>query len=178
MKNKLLIVCAGFVLLIFLTFGTYSWYNYFSNISAASNTISNYKIGDIEFKEDGKGVYDANAESIDDIKIDKVPAYNFSVINHGDSEKVYTLYLEDVPANFVDDGCSEDKLLSRSDLKYQFKLNNDIIKEDYLSNIQDNILDTRTLDAKKTNSYSLKVYIHDGALDWFSKHYHYKVVLK
>lgn len=177
MKNKILIICAAFILLIFLTYGTYSWYTYFLKITAA-NVITNYKIGDIEFKENGTGVYDANAESIDDIKIDEVPAYNFSVINNGDFDKEYTLYIEDVPVNLVDDGCTEDKLLSRSDLKYQLNLNGEIIKEDYLSSIQDNILDTRKLESKKTNSYSLKVYIHDEALDWFSKHYHYKVVLK
>ena len=182
MKNKTLLICAATLLLIFLTYGTYAWYMYFINISGnitsfKNNTIS-YRIGDIEFKEDGKAVYDADAESIEDVDISKVPSYDFSVINNGNSTKEYTLYLEDVPVNLVDDGCTEENLLSRQDLKYQLTLNGKVIKEDYLSSIQDNILDTKKIESKKTNSYSLKVYIHDKAINWFSKHYHYKVVLK
>ena len=182
MKNKTLLICAGILLLVFLTFGTYAWYTYFLSISgnviSSNATINSYKVGDIEFKEDAKGVYDADAKSIEDVDVSKVPAYNFSVENSSDTEKKYTLYLEDVPVNLVDDGCTEETLLSRNDLKYQLSLNNKVIKEDYLSNIVDNILDSRNLEAKKINTYSLKVYIHDGAIDWFSKHYHYKVVLK
>ena len=182
MKNKTLIICAGILLLVFLTYGTYAWYTYFlgisGNVVSSNATINSYKVGDIEFKEDAKGVYDADAKSIEDIDVDKVPAYNFSVLNNGNEEKEYTLYLEDVPVNLVDDGCTEEMLLSRNDLKYQLSLNNTVIKEDYLSNINDNILDNRKLEPNKTNTYSLKVYIHDAATDWFSKHYHYKVVLK
>lgn len=182
MKNKTLLVCAGFLLLIFLTFGTYAWYIYFLRISAV-NTISNntnisYTVGDIEFKENGDPVYDADAKSIEDIEVTSVPSYDFQVINNGNSSGKYTLYIEDIPVHLVEDGCTEDTLLKREDLKYQLTLNGTIIKEDYLSNIQDNILDSRTIETKKTNSYSLKVYIHDKAKDWFSKHYHYKVVLK
>ena len=187
MKNKTLLVCAALLLLIFLTFGTYAWYNYFLGISAFntnSNTNSgkfantSYKVGDIEFKEEGKSVYDANAKSIDDVDVSSVPAYTFKVMNNGKTKGEYTLYIEDVPVNLVNDGCTEDTLLKRSELKYQLTLNGNVLKEDYLSNIKDNILDTREIESNKTNSYSLKVYIHDRAVDWFSKHYHYKVVLK
>ena len=183
MKNKLVLLIDGVILVLLLIFGTYVWYLYFlrysiNNSKNSNNTNTSVKVGDLEFKEDSKGVYDANAKSIEDIEVKDVPAYSFRVINNGESDKDYTLLIEDITANLVDDGCSEDNLLARNDLKYQLILNDEIIKEDYLSNIKDNILDTRKLESKKTNTYSLKVYIHETAKDWFGKHYHYKVVLK
>ena len=183
MKNKSVLLFGGAILVMLLIFGTYTWYLYFLRYSTGNNKNSNnsnssVKVGDIELKEDGQGVYDADAKSIEDVEVNKVPSYNFRVINNGNSDKDYTLLIEDIPANLVDDGCSEDNLLSRKDLKYQLKLNNEVIKEDFLSNIKDNILDTKKLESKKTNTYSLKVYIHEAAKDWIGKHYHYKVVLK
>ena len=187
MKNKILLICGAFLLLVFLTYGTFAWYNYFLNINNANennlkhnNTFSNsnYKVDDIEFKETGKPVYDVDAKSIDEVDIDKVPAYEFKVVNEGKKKREYYLYIEDVPVNMVDDGCTEDTLLKRSDLKYRLTMNGELLKEDFLSSIQDNILDKREIEVNKTNSYALKIYIHDGALDWFSKHYHYKVILK
>ncbi len=38
MKNKTLIICAGILLLVFLTYGTYAWYTYFLGISG--NVVS------------------------------------------------------------------------------------------------------------------------------------------
>lgn len=182
MKNKTLLIFGGLILVILLIFGTYEWYLYFMNYSkthsSSTNTNASIKVGDIEFKEDGKAVYDADAKSIEDVEVSKVPSYKFKVINNGDSEKNYTLLIEDITANLVDDGCTEDNLLSRNDLKYQLTLNDKVIKEDFLSNITDNILDTRNIESKKSNAYSLKVYIHEDAKDWIGKHYHYKVVLK
>ena len=46
-----------------------------------------------------------------------------------------------------------------------------------MSNINDNILDTRKIEGSKTNNYELRMYIHEEALNWMGKHYHYKVVL-
>ncbi len=182
MKNKTLLLFGGVILIVLLIFGTYSWYLYFKKYStehsSSTNTNTSVKVGDIEFKEDGNAVYDADAKSIEDVEVSKVPAYNFRVTNNGNTSKDYTLLIEDIPANFVNDGCSEDNLLSRKDLKYQLTLNDEVLKEDFLSNIIDNILDVRKIESEKTNTYSLKVYIHEDAKDWIGKHYHYKVVLK
>ena len=179
MKNKVLIVCAGLLLLIFLVFGTYCWYLYFLRISgglSSSNNSKNLQLGSIVFKDYGNSVYDSDAEIIEDNNIEKVPSYKFDVINEGD-KSIYKLYIEDLPANMIDDGCTEDTILKRDQLKYQLKFNNEIIKEDYLANIKDNILDEREIEKNITNSYELKIYIHDEATNWTAKHYHYKVVL-
>jgi len=177
MKNKVLIVCAGLLLLIFLIFGTYSWYLYFLRASG-SFTVNNNKYSEtsgIIFKDDGKSVYDAKAESLEDNNISHVPSYNFQVINTNKKSGKYNLYIEDLPVNMVDDGCTENTLLKREQLKYQLSLNGQIIKEGLMTSINDNILDSRTIEKDKTNNYSLKIYIHDEATEWFGKHYHYKV---
>lgn len=184
MKNKILYLFLGIILIILLVFGTYAWYSYFLkfnknnvNNDNSKNVNTTVKVGDIEFKEEN-AVYDDDAKSIDDIEVSKVPEYKFKIINNGNGERGYTVLIEDIPVNLVDDGCSDDNILSRNDLKYQLYLNGKKIKEDYLSSIKDNILDTRTLKTKETNDYILKVYIHENAKDWVGKHYHYKVVLK
>ena len=180
MKNKVLIICAGVLLLIFLLFGTYAWYLYFLRASGTSTinyNSKNLETSGIIFQDNGNNVYDADAKSLEDNNIDHVPSYYFQVTNTNDSIGMYNLYIEDLPVNLIDDGCTEDTLLLRSDLKYQLMLNGNIIKEGLMDNIQDNILDSREINGNTTNNYSLKIYIHDEALNWFGKHYHYKVSL-
>ncbi len=177
-NNKILIICVAILLFIFLVFGTYAWYLFFLKASGDFdiNNNSNLKDGNIVFKDNGNSVYDADASIVEDEQVDSVEAYSFQVINYGDEDS-YNLYIEDVPLNSIDDGCTSETLLSRSQLKYQLKLNGTVIKEDYLSNINDNILDTRSISKDATNNYELRIYIHEDATDWIGKHYHYKVVL-
>lgn len=179
MKNKILLICAILLLFIFLVFGTYAWYIFFLSSSGNLDILNNNNLryGDIVFKDDGVSVYDENALSIEDIEVGTVIPYKFRVINEGNKEGEYTLYIEDLPVNAINDGCGEETLLTRDLLKYQLKLNGSVLKEDYMSNINDNILDTGKIMAGKTNNYELRIYIHDEALDWMGKHYHYKVVL-
>ena len=68
MKNKVLLVCAGLLLLLFLAFGSYVWYLYFLRGSGnfEINNNSNLKYGDIVLKDDGNSVYETDADSIED----------------------------------------------------------------------------------------------------------------
>lgn len=181
MKNKFLLITGGLILILCLFFGTYAWYLYFlsyGNSIAYDETVNgNLKSGTVVLRDDGVGVYDSDADSLEDSEIDDVIPYKFRVINEGDKKDTYTLYIEDLPLNSINDGCTYETLLNREQLKYQLKLNNKVLKEDYLSNINDNILDARTIDPNVINNYELKIYIHDEALEWTGKHYHYKVVL-
>lgn len=178
MKNKLLLICAAALLFIFLVFGTYFWYLFFLQISE-DFTVNNNNInnGSIIFVDYGNNVYEVDAETVDENSVSAVIPYKFEVKNNSNKDGNYHLYIEDLPASFVNDGCTEATLLDRNMLKYQLKLNGSIIKDDYLSNIKDNILDIRNIGTKKINSYELRIYIHDEAYDWAGKHYHYKVVL-
>lgn len=179
MKNKVLLISATLLLLLFLAFGTYVWYLYFLNASGdfAINNNSNLRYGDIVLTDSGNGVYDADADSIEDEQVNSVLPYKFQVKNTDDNSGNYYLYIEDMPVNSIKDGCTSETLLTREQLRYQLKLNNRIIKEDFLSNIEDNILDKRTIAGNATNNYELRIYIHDTALEWTGKHYHYKVVI-
>ncbi len=180
MKKKILLIIGFLVLVIFLIIGTYSWYLFFLKTGRDYyiNSKNGARIGDLVLIDDGKTVYDTDAKSLDDENILSVIPYTFKISNLGNKEKTYVLYLEDLPVGSINDGCSSKTLLKRSQLKYQLKLNNEIIKEDYLSNLEDNILDKRNIDGKDTNTYELRIYIHDVNDDWYNKHYHYRVVLK
>ena len=178
MKNKILITCGLLMLIIFIFFGTYVWYLYFSNASGSylvNNNSKYLETSGIIFQDNGNNVYDAQAESLKDDNLVSVPSYDFQVTNTKDTSGDYNLYIEDLPVNAISDGCTDETLLSRNQLKYQLKLNGNIIKEGLMSSINDNILDSRSINRNTTNYYSLKIYIHDEALDWYGKHYHYKV---
>lgn len=174
MKKKIFIGLGGLLLLIFLVVATYAWYLFFLKVGLDYNStydVSHLKPGDIYFRDDGKGVVNLDAKSLDDASIDEVPAYYFKVINTKTASTDYTLYIEDIPES------DESKLLPRGELKYQLLLNGKVIKEDYMDKIVDNILDTRTIDSNTVNEYSLKVYIRADAIDWVGKHYYYKITM-
>ena len=180
MKNKILIICGFFLLIIFMIFGTYSWYLYFLRASGGfpiNNNSKYLETSGILFQDNGNNVYDAQAESLGDDNIGSVPSYNFEINNTNKTKGRYNIYIEDLPVNAINDGCTEETLLSRSQLKYQLTMNGNVIKEGLMDSIEDNILDSREIEAGSTNNYALKIYIHDEATDWFGKHYHYKVTI-
>ena len=180
MKNKTLIICAGLLLVIFLAFGTYAWYLYFLHSSGnftINNKSKNFKQKGAIKKDNGNNVYDTKAESLEDNNISHVPSYKFQIINTSNKKQEYKIYIEDLPVNMVNDGCTEDMLLNRSQLKYQLSFNGNIIKEGKMNTINDNILDTKKIEPNTSYDYSLKIYINDEATDWFGKHYHYKVII-
>lgn len=179
MKNKVLLISAGLLLFIFLVFGTYAWYLFFLRASAnfPINDNAHLKDGDIALLDKGNNVYETDAESMEDEDIMAVTPYLFKVKNTSSNSDNYTLYIEDIPLNLIQDGCTSETLLTRDMLKYELRLNGKIIKKDYLSKIRDNILDERSIEADMTNEYELRIYIHEYAEDWGNKHYHYKVVI-
>ncbi len=179
MKNKILLYSAALLLLVFLVFGTYCWYLFFLGASDryGSGNLSSFRDHDIILNDDGNQVYYNDATSITDIEVKDLNPYTFKIQNYGSASEIYTLYLEDVPINYVDDGCTYDTLLKRDQLKYQLKLNGEVVREDLLSNIDDNILDKGTIPKDKVYEYELRIFIHDKATNWEGKHYHYRVVL-
>jgi len=141
MKNKVLLWCGLLVLILFIVLGTFLWYQYFLKLSGNYSIVqSNNRVtsGDIVLEDEGINVVDSDATNIDDDEVGTVTPYKFQIINKGSNKSEYTLYLEDLPINSINDGCTMDTLLTRSQLKYQLRLNNKVIKEDYLENIKDN----------------------------------------
>ena len=177
-QNNILLILAFILLICFIIVGTYTWYLFFLREGSKYNYLNNGTMfGDIVLTDSGNSLYIDDAESTDEENINDVIPYIFKINNKGNKNGDYTLYIEDLPLNSINDGCTSSTLLTRDQLKYQLKLNDKIIKEDYLSNIKDNILDKRNIVANGENNYELRIYIHDEAEDWTGKHYHYRVVL-
>ena len=179
MKNKILLICGFLLLVIFIALGTYTWYLFFLETGSGYSIVTGEgtKLGDIVLIDNGNSIYETDVSDVSDEDVNNVLPYKFKIVNQGNKIKKYTLYLEDLPVNSINDGCTTKTLLNREQLKYQLIVNNKVIKEDYLSSIQDNILDTRSVNGKDANAYELRIYIHDEAKDWYGKHYHYRVVL-
>ena len=180
MKNKVLLICGSLLLLLFIVLGTYTWYLFFLRTTGEYSIVTGEgtRSGDIALIDNGNNAYETDASDVSDEDVNNVLPYKFKIINQGNDLQEYTLYLEDLPVNSINDGCTNQTLLKREQLKYQLIVNSKVIKEDYLSNIKDNILDTRSVNGKDANAYELRIYIHDEAEDWYGKHYHYRVVLK
>lgn len=179
MKNKILLFSGFLVLLLFLSLSSYYWYTFFININSSfNNNSSNTNNEQVIFEDNSKKIVQDNASITNDSDVSSITPYKFEVKNTASNENKYIVYIEDVLPGSVNDGCTEETFLSRDMLKYQLIMNDEIIKEEVLSNVQDNILDSRSIASNTTNNYELRIYIHSESEDFHNKHYHYKIVLK
>lgn len=178
MKNKLLIVIAALLLFIFIVYGTYAWYLFFLKTSTnyTNNDNNTLVSGKIVLSDTGS-LYEDDADIIFDDESDTVVPYSFNIKNTGKDSK-FTLFIEDVPVNSINDGCTEETLLEREQLKYQLIENDIEVANGYLSDINDNILYQNKISKNETIYYELRIYIHDNANNYEGKHYHYKIVME
>lgn len=176
MKSKV-VLSVGFVsIVLFVIIGAYFWWLYFLDFNSDGKFQNeSFGYGSLHLV-DIEGVNSTDEESKENGI--GTPSYFFRVDNNKTSSTKYTLYLEETPYNMVNDGCSPETTLNREDLNYSFKLNGIIIKYGKLSEIEDNILDVRSINIEDSNNYELKIWINDEATDWEGKHYHYKVTMK
>lgn len=112
---------------------------------------------------------------ISDDSIDEVVPYNFSISNTDGKDSNYDLLIEDII-----DKSKGVNILSRQYLNYELKLNNVIVKKGNMSDIKNNILDSRTMEKNATNNYSLKIWLNEKSkkTDWMSKYYSYNIVVE
>jgi len=112
---------------------------------------------------------------ISDNNIDIIVPYEFSISNTKEENATYDLLIEDI----IDKEKGENTL-SRSYLNYELKLNGVVIKKGTMSNIKNNILDTRTMSTNSTNSYSLKIWLNEKSkeTDWMNKYYSYNITVE
>ena len=71
-------------------------------------------------------------------------------------------------------------MLSKSQLEYQLSLNGEVIKQGMLTDIKNNILDTRVINPDKVNNYELRIYVSESAqiTEWQNKYYHFNVKIQ
>lgn len=171
MNSNRLIVCivSAIAIITFTLISTIVWFNFFDK-DTKQNIISNQ-------------LYISNNDKqvIDNIDIENtvmnIDTYNFSIENTSKHEISYKLLLTEVPLAELTDGCKEDDLLKRNELVYELSLNGKSIIKDDMSNIENNIIDIKTIDGNSTNKYELKFWIKSGTTNYLNKHYHYQINL-
>ena len=166
--NKLSIIISIFILIILIILLSYICFKFTRN----NNFITNSLII-VEDKTSTK-MDSSNNGPIDDGDINTITPYKFSVRNAGTKATNYELLIEDIIEKDT-----KYKLLSREYLNYELYLNNQFIKRDSLSNIKNNIIDSRKIGKDEIYNYSLRIWITGSATDsnWMNKYYNYKLLV-
>ena len=161
-------------LIIFIGLASYLWYLYFKDYETkllSQNENSGFVKG-VELINSGAIDY-INATTADDYNV--VPSYYFRVKNNSENDYNYVLYIENVAG---DDGCTSDTTFARSELEYELKLDNKVIKSGNLGTIVNNVLDINVVAKSSSNDYALKIWLKNDITDYASKHFHYAVKMK
>ena len=166
MKRGLFFVVGGVVLLVSIFLLSYYSFLFF-NTRKPSVDVHTLEI---VLSDDGK-VNLQEQQPLSDDQISSVVPYNFTVKNKGKTTAKYQLLIED----FVNDKSSS--LLNRKYLNYQLSSNNIVLKQDNLSNVKNNILDTEILKPNEKKNYELRIWIagNQNSSEWMGKSYSYNI---
>lgn len=174
MKNKNIFTIAIICLLIFVGIASYLWYLYFheyENKLIAENCKPEFN-QEVELVNTGNISYiDAKKEDSDSV----VPVYYFSVKSNSNRDYNYVITFENSDGN---DGCTSENRLDRSELEYELKYDNKVIKSAGLDTLSNNILDTGVIKANSVNDYSLKIRLKSDITNYQKKHFHYVINIK
>ena len=172
MKKFVLLVLAGIALFVFIFTTSILWYRFFYGEGSINNTsLINVEISDTNNVLDESGLI-----PLDDNTALSLKPYEFTVTNSSDHDSIYNVLLED--SIISDDATySSKELLSRDQLRYQLSLNGNVIKSGDLSEIDNNILDTRNIAPSQVNNYQLRIYVAEDAqnTEWQNKYYHFEI---
>ena len=168
MKKGLFFVIGGICLIVSIFLISYYSFQFFSDKQQKIDVSTI----EISLSDEGK-VNLIEQSPINDSESNLVEPYIFKVKNNGDKDITYQLLIED----YVSD--ANKKLLSRKNLNYSLMLGNDVIKSDNLSNVENNILDTRKLPSGAQNEYELRVWVTGdiNSTEWMDKSYNYNVLV-
>jgi len=126
----------------------------------------------------------SNSESItnqipmsDIVAIKDLMPYEVTVKNNGTGSGKYKMVLEELGPSIVEDGCNENQLLDRSQLRYQIVLNGVELALGELSEKEDNVLDIENLAPGEENVYQIRIWVAERGeqSNWWNKHFHYKI---
>lgn len=173
MKKVILLVLAGVALFAFIFGTSMLWYKFFYNSTGTSNTTGNINV---QLSNSNNVIDESGLIPLDDETAKSLTPYEFTVVNNGENSTIYNVLLED--AIISDDvSYSSKELLSRNQLRYQLSLNGTVIKSGDLSDIKNNVLDTRNILSGHTNNYQLRIYVAEssGNTDWQNKYYHFNI---
>ena len=173
MKKFILLILAGIALFSFIFATSMLWYRFFYGSSYDNYSTSSVTVQADDFNNtiDEEGLI-----PLDDDTATILTPYEVTVSNNGDTSVTYNVLLEDSIIS-DDESYSNRELLSRSQLRYQLSLNGNVIKIGNLSDINNNIIDTRNIAAGQVNKYQLRIYVAESAqnTNWQNKYYHFNV---
>ena len=172
MKKIVLLLLAGVALFAFIFTTSILWYRFFYNDSDASNSVSsvNVQLGD------NNVIDESGLIPLDDETAKTITPYEFRVENNSTNDTTYNVLLEDTVIS-DDANYTNKELLSRNQLRYQLSLNGNVIKVGNLSEIENNVLDTRNIASSQVNNYQLRIYVGESFqnTDWQNKYYHFNI---
>ena len=172
MKKIILLLLAGVALFAFIFTTSILWYRFFYNDSDASNSVSsvNVQLGD------NNVIDESGLIPLDDETAKTITPYEFRVENNSTNDTTYNVLLEDTVIS-DDANYTNKELLSRNQLRYQLSLNGNVIKVGNLSEIENNVLDTRNIASSQVNNYQLRIYVGESFqnTDWQNKYYHFNI---
>ena len=173
MKKVVLLIMAGIALFAFIFATSMLWYRFFYNNSTVSNDVSTVKV---QLSDANNVIDESGLIPLDDETAKSLTPYEFTVENNSENASTYNVLLED--SIISDDATySSKELLSRDQLRYQLSLNGNVIKIGDLSDLKNNVLDTRNIAVGQTNNYQLRIYVAEDAAStaWQNKYYHFNV---
>ena len=157
-KNKKKIVAIALALVLVLG-GTYAWLT----LTLKGTKKVRIEAGTLSLVlDEGKAIAVAEAVPMTDTDGLKTDAYTFSLQNNGNVTSSYTIYLDD---GAIDSG---DTRFNDETLKYSLKKNAGESTTALLSTINESgerVLETGTIDAGVTNTYELRLWIKDDAVN-------------
>ena len=152
-KNKKQVIAIALALVL-LVGGSYAW---------LTTTLKGTKKVRIEagtlslVLDEGNEINVEDSLPMTDIDGLKTDAYTFSLQNNGNVTSNYTIYLDDASID------SADERFDDSALKYSLKKNDGASTTALLSTLNQRVLDSGTIEAGTTNTYSLNLWIKDEA---------------
>lgn len=169
MKKNTNILIIGLLILIFIiillsvfSFKIFQKKNYIINGLEVVLSDENSKFNNIKLSP------------ISDNNIENLKPYTFNVTNNSNKTINYEIIINDSNSNY------KKNMLSRSQLKYQLKLNDNVISIGSLKDIKQNILCTSIIKLKSTDFYELRIWLDNSQIDsdWMNKYYNYNISIK
>ena len=152
-KNKKQVIAIALALVL-LVGGSYAW---------LTTTLKGTKKVRIEagtlslVLNEGNEINVEDSLPMTDIDGLKTDAYTFTLQNNGNVTSNYTIYLDDASID------SADERFDDNALKYSLKKNDGVSTTALLSTLNQRVLDSGTIEAGTTNTYSLNLWIKDEA---------------
>ena len=156
-KNKKQVIAIALALVLLIG-GSYAWLS----VTLKGTKKVRIEAGTLSLVlDEGNAINVSDSVPMSDVDGLATDAYTFSLENNGNVTSEYTIYLDDASID------SADERFDDSALKYSLKKNDGASTTALLSTWQDTngkrVLETGTIEAGATNTYSLNLWIKDEA---------------